>query len=113
MVAPDAADVALSFTWLFDHIHIAFWVGFLGLAWKVSREFTKFISAQHDVLTTAATTKALVTEVHGVVATIKDNHLAHLAQDIKEVSDHNERHIELLTSIDKNIAVIADRSARN
>lgn len=101
------ADPTTALSWFFDHIHIAFWVAALGFIWRLSSVFNKHVVNQETVITQTAETKRMVMEVQGTVGTIKDNHLEHLASDVKEVGTAHARSIELLQSIDKNIAVMA------
>ncbi len=53
---------------------------------------------------------ATAAEVKLAVDTMQTNHLAHISEDIKSLHSSETKTIEVLTSIDKGIAVLVDRA---
>ena len=57
-------------------------------------------------------TAHLVAETKAAVDVIQTNHLVHLNQGIQDVAEASEEHTKILASIDKNIALLVDRTPR-
>ena len=95
--------------WIADHLSLIGWPTLIGFVWKLKGSFDRYNSdmaeAREQAGLAAATTQKLQTSLD----TIQNNHLLHLSQDVKEIHDVYERHTELLTSIDRGIAVLVDR----
>jgi hypothetical protein len=72
-----------------------------GLVWFV-RTYDKGSRALKDVVEDTTETRRMVLETLGGVGEIKSNHLAHIQKEI-------ENQTPLLTSMDKNLTVIATR----
>jgi archaellum component FlaC len=104
-------DPATSLSWFFDHLHLAFWAAALAFVWRSSKSFNKYVETQEAIDARAEATEKMVLEVHGSVNTIRDNHLTHLAQDVKDVHATYEKQLQILQSIDKGISVLVDRSS--
>lgn len=106
------ADSSTLITWLADHANLVGWPVVCSFVWKFKGGFDKYLNAIEEVKTQTAETNKATAEVKQTVDTIQNNHLAHLASDIKDVASQYDKHTELLASIDKGISVLVDRSAR-
>ena len=99
--------------WASEHLQIIGWPMLVGIVWKLKDAIDKYLGNVDEIKADTKATERMALEIHGAVNTIQNNHLAHLAQDIKSVDNHFEKHTEYLASIDKNIALLVDRSSRS
>ena len=58
-------------------------------------------------------TQRLTMEVHGAMATVRDNHLAHMAENINKLSDVQERTVEILQGVNTSLGILVDRTPRS
>lgn len=122
-----------------SHVHIIGWsflctaIGFCTkYAWSVRGAFDKFMSdqaasnkniaetlAKVDEAKTAALDAAFAAkregeqkaaEILAIVNKLDTNHLAHMEKDLAALNSMQEKHLEILTSIDKGIAILCDRA---
>jgi len=96
-----------------DHVHLAFWVAALGIVWRFRHVVDKWANGLETVETKTLAVERMVMETHGITTQIRDNHLAHLIDEVKEQKNALDKHLEVLQSIDKNIAVMAIVAERN
>lgn len=99
--------------WVADHLNLVGWPVLITFVWWFKGASDKYFSGIDEVKANTASTETVSQEIKRTLELVQNNHLAHLAQDIKEVGSFYEKHTELLTSIDKNIALLVDRSQRN
>jgi len=69
-------DLLLVFSFVSEHIHLAGWMSFIALIWKISRFFTKATSAIDKLEAVDKTVTAVAT-----------NHLPHLEEHMKEINE--------------------------
>lgn len=82
-----------------------------GLGWAIR----KWDDGQRDFKELSENTRiavAKVTTVETEVLAIKNNHLAHLQTGITSLSASNDKAVEVLQTISKDIAVLVDRTPR-
>jgi hypothetical protein len=97
--------------WVANHLQLVGWPALIGITWKFKGAFDKYFRSIDEVKAKATTTAQTAEQIKRNLDTVQNNHLAHLAQDIKEVGVQYDKHTELLTSIDRGIAVLVDRSS--
>jgi len=97
--------------WIANHLQLVGWPALLGITWKFKGAFDKYFNSVEEVRSKSATTAQVAEQIKRNLDTVQNNHLAHLAEDIKAVSTQYEKHTELLSSIDRGIAVLVDRSS--
>ena len=103
------SDVATVATWIADHLSVVGWPTLIALVWKFKGFSDRYSSDLSEAKTQAALANASAQKLQVTLETIQNNHLLHLSQDVKEIHDIYDRHTELLTSIDRGIAVLVDR----
>jgi hypothetical protein len=103
---PDATVVAI---WVADHLSVLGWPTFIGFVWKLKGSFDRYNTDMSAAREAAASAASTTQKLQTTLDTIQNNHLLHLSQDVKEIHDIYDRHTELLTSIDRGIAVLVDR----
>ena len=82
-----------------------------GFVWLV-RTFDKGQRELRDIHDGTKLAVTTVAEVKNAVDTMQTNHLAHLQDGIESLAKSNDKAVELLVSVDRNIAILADRSTR-
>jgi hypothetical protein len=105
-----ATDGVTPLMWAIEHINLVGWPALIAITWKLKGAFDDFLSSLRTILAQTAATEKATAEIKSSLSTVQNNHLAHLADDIKEVSTQYDKHTELLTSIDKGIGLLVDRS---
>jgi hypothetical protein len=101
-----ALDVAVKIT------HIVGLPAIIGaIVWLV-RAFDTSTRTNKEISDGVKETQRLAMETHGAVDTMQTNHLAHLSEGIKDLSDTQNKTVEVLSSIDTGIKVLVDRSPR-
>lgn len=111
----EPAPVILSWGFLIDHLHLAFWLAALGIVWRFRRVVDAWADSLGTVKEKTVAVERMSMETHGILTQVRDNHLAHLLEDVKEQRLALDKHLAVLQSIDKNIAVmaaVAERSSR-
>jgi hypothetical protein len=96
-----------------DHVHLAFWVVALGIVWRFRHVVDTWAASLGTVETKTLAVERMVMETYGITTQIRDNHLAHLSEGIKEQKNDLKEHLVVLQSIDKNIAIMAAVAERN
>jgi hypothetical protein len=96
--------------WAIDHLSLVGWPTLLAITWKFKGAFDKYLNGIAEVQKKTASTEQVTGEIKRNLEVVQNNHLAHLAEDIKGVGAQYEKHTELLTSIDRGIAILVDRS---
>jgi hypothetical protein len=91
------------FQFVSEHIHIIGWTGLGVLAWKARGSIDEFITSMKTANQEVSSTHDLTAQVKAGVDTMQTNHLVHLQQTAEESKD-------ILSSIDKNMAILVDRS---
>jgi hypothetical protein len=106
-----------------DFVGIFGWASILaGGSWSI-KEYLAFKRRNKETLEAAVASNTKIAEVKLAVDAMQNNHLVHLQGDVTElkttIGTHfedfvkiNEKQFEVLTSIDKNIAVLKDRGER-
>jgi hypothetical protein len=106
MLAPSTIDV---FVWIADHLSLLGWPALVGIIWKSRGRLDAFVNSWNamDLRTQAtADTTALIKKNVDVMSS---NHLKHIEASLASMDLRHEKETELLTSIDKGIAVLVDR----
>lgn len=93
------------FEWGSNHLHLVGWPMFIGLVWKTRGAIEKFVNKWETIDTRTQATVTTLGEVKAATEAITGNHLKHMEEDMT-------RQTTLLESIDKNIAILVDRSPR-
>lgn len=124
--------------WLNQYIHLITWPALLAVVsaflWRTRGSIDKFFKQVEMDRANIASTVALATAIKATVDTTQNNHLAHVADDLAEQKELQLHTVEvlnshtqiltkmvetssaslaLMTSMDKNIAVLVDRSRPN
>ena len=81
------------------------------IVWLV-KAFDKGASKLNEITNDTSETRRMAVETLGNVNTIQTNHLAHLADDMKKQAEKQDATVTVLTNIDKNIALLVDRTPR-
>jgi archaellum component FlaC len=105
------ADPVTPLSWIVDHFNLIGWPALIGVTWKFKGAFDKYLSSVEEVKTKTSTAVQVAENIKSKLDVVQNNHLAHLADDIQGLSKQYERHTELLSSIDKGISVLVDRSS--
>ena len=79
------------------------------IVWKLKGVIDKYSTDLGEAKAQATLASLASMKLQSTLETIQNNHLLHLSQDVKEIHDIYDRHTELLTSIDRGIAVLVDR----
>jgi len=86
-------------------VRILGWPALLGAFVWVIRKWDRSTAQFNTLSENTAETKRMAMETLGGIATIRDNHLAHLAEEIKGQTP-------ILTNMDKTLAIISDKLNR-
>jgi hypothetical protein len=97
--------------WIANHLQLVGWPTLIAITWKFKGLFDRHFNSLADVKESSESAVQTARQIKQNLDIVQNNHLAHLAQDIKEVSNQYEKHNELLSSIDRGIAVLVDRSS--
>jgi hypothetical protein len=96
------------------------WPLLIGIIVRLVRSYDKGTQQLKDIGDKAAISALNTATALVQIDQIKDNHLSHLAQDLVDQKNKQEKTIEvidnqtkILMSIDKGIAILADRSGRS
>jgi hypothetical protein len=111
----EPASTILTWGYLIDHLHLAFWLAALGIVWRFRHAVDAWADSLGVVREKTVAVERMVMETHGLATQIRTNDLAHLSEDVKEQKTELSKHLEVLQSIDKNIAVlraVAERKKR-
>ena len=100
-------------SYILDHLSIAFWLAALGIVWRFRKAVDTWVSNFGTVQEKTIAVERMVMETHGMTTQIRDNHLTHIAEDLKKQEEKLDKHLEVLQSIDRNIAVMAAIAERN
>ena len=100
-------------SYVLDHLNIAFWFAALGIVWRFRKAVDTWVVNFGTIKEASEETKRMVMETHGMTTQIKDNHLVHLSEDLKEQKQILDEHLKVLQSIDRNIAVMVAIAERN
>jgi len=103
------ADAAIVAAWAADHLNLIGWPVLLTLCWKFKGAFDSYFNNIEEVRLKTREAADIGKKIQQELNTVQTNHLVHLSQDMKEIHDIYDRHTDLLTSIDRGIAVLVDR----
>jgi hypothetical protein len=95
--------------WVADHFHIIGWCGLGVLAWRGRGYIDRFLASVQISDQRLQETFVVAKEVKAGVDTMQTNHLSHMEKDMGVFSTKQDQMNTILTSIDKNIAILADR----
>lgn len=112
MVAPISTTLAV-LDYIANHIQVLGWTGLGIVAWKGRGYIDDFLSSVKLSDQRLLETRAIAVEVKAGVDAIQNNHLTHMEKDMSGLAEKQDTTIELLTSIDKGIAILADRGNRD
>lgn len=90
-------------------VHIFGVPGIIGVIVWLIRTYDKGRADIGKIVRTTSDSQRMTMEVHGMVETIRTNHLAHLAEDMKALAEDYRDGNKILGSIDKGIAVLVER----
>jgi hypothetical protein len=101
-------------------VQIIGWSGVIsGLIWFI-RAYDKGTTELKNINDNCTESRRLTMETLGITTQTRDNHMVHLAQDMHEQKQKQDKTIEviadqtkILMSIDKGIAILADRQSRS
>ena len=106
MLSLSTVDV---FVWIADHLALLGWPALVGIIWKSRGKLDAFTNSWNamDLRTqVTANTTALIKEN---VDTMSSNHLKHIESSLASMDVRHEKETDLLTNIDKGIAILVDR----
>ena len=86
--------------------------GIIGAIIWLVKTFDRGTAKLDKITNDTAETRRISVETLGGVSTIQTNHLAHLADDMKKQAEKQDATVTVLTNIDKNIALLVDRTPR-
>jgi len=95
-----------------DHVHLAFWVAALGIVWRFRHAVDKWADSLTSIENKTVAVEKVVMDIHGTTTQIRDNDLHHLTEKVTDQKAVLDKNLEVLQSIDKNIAVMAERMTR-
>jgi hypothetical protein len=107
----DPVSAAVVVDWIANHLQLVGWPALVGITWKFKGLFDRHFNSLAEVKENAVSAVQTTKQIKQNLEVVQNNHLAHLADDIKQVGIQYEKHTELLTSIDRGIAVLVDRSS--
>jgi hypothetical protein len=93
-------------------VEILGWPTLLATIVWVVRKWDKLTGELRSIDKRTQDNLVTTTVVKAAVETIRDNHLAHVEQGVKDLASSHDKTIEVLGSIDKNIALLVDRFPR-
>lgn len=108
-------EPSTSVSWLsyaLDHVHLAFWAAALGFVWRFRHAVDKWADSLTMVESKTVAVEKMVMEIHGTTAQIRDNDLHHLTEKVEDQKVILDKTLDVLQSIDKNTAVMAERMTR-
>ena len=100
------------FEWVNDHIHLVGWPVLIFVCWQLRGIFERFKREHTEAIKTLMDTQEIARQTKVGVDLIQSNHLAHLKSDMAGLQQETSKTIEILSSIDRNIAVLVDREGR-
>jgi len=86
------------FEWFSQHLHLAGWGTVIAIVWKASRFLTRAESRLKNAETKGEVVYSMTTN--------------HIPTSLNEISTKTDKSIEILQSIDSNIAILVDRGTR-
>jgi hypothetical protein len=105
----EPAQTVISWSFLFDHLHLAFWAAALAFVWRFRHVVDQWGNSLTDVRVSLKEAVRIAMETHGITTQIRTNDLTHLAEDVRKQEQILNKHLEVLQSIDKNTAIVAER----
>jgi len=103
------ADAANVVVWIADHLNLVGWPALITIVWKFKGAFDTYFNNLDEVRLKTREAADISRKIQQDLSNVQTNHLTHLSQDMKEMHDIYDRHTDLLTSIDRGIAVLVDR----
>jgi hypothetical protein len=107
MLATTTAEV---FAYIADHLHVIGWPVLIGFAWKFRGNLDAFLHSWEAMDARAQTTADTTAVIKQSVDKMSTNHLKHIEMSLASMDVRHEKETELLTNIDKGIAILVDRS---
>ena len=98
--------------YVLDHLSLAFWFAALGIVWRFRHAVDKWADSLTTVESKTVAVEKMVMEIHGTTAQIRDNDLHHLTEKVEDQKVILDKTLDVLQSIDKNTAVMAERMTR-
>jgi hypothetical protein len=98
------------FEWIADHLHIFGWPALIGLVWTFRGTLDRFVNSWKAMDARTQTTADTTAIIKQTVDTMSTNHLKHIEMSLASMDLRHEKETDLLTNIDKGIAILVDRS---
>ena len=98
--------------YVLDHLSLAFWFAALGIVWRFRHAVDKWADSLTTVESKTVAVEKMVMEIHGATMQIRDNDLHHLTEKVEDQKVILNKTLDVLQSIDKNTAVMAERMTR-
>ena len=92
-----------------DHIDVIGWPVVVTMAWKLRGAASEFFTKWNSMDNRTVAIESIAVKTAANVNAIQTNHLAHIEESLIKQQAFQEKTLEVLTSIDKGIAVLVDR----
>jgi hypothetical protein len=96
-----------TFDWISKTIPIAGWIGFGIFCYNISRSVSKAVQKWETVEKNTSDTLTIANSLKTDIAIMSGNHLSHIESDMRDLNQKHDKHMEVLQSIDKHMAVVA------
>ena len=107
-----ASVIVQALGWIVDHIGVGVVIAFLGLSWRFRGAIDSFLTHWTQVAKKVESTELVAVQIKADVDTLTNNHLKHIGEAMVFFGDAQKENTRVLTSIDRNIAVLVDRTPR-
>jgi hypothetical protein len=81
------------------------------IVWLV-RAYDSASRSNKEIAKGVQETQRIAMEVQGTMTTVRDNHLAHMAENINKLSDVQEKTVEVLQGVNTSLGILVDRTPR-
>jgi hypothetical protein len=98
--------------WISSHLHVFGWPALIGLVWKFRGSLDTFTNSWNALESTTKVTAETAATIKQNVDVMSSNHLKHIEMSLASMDIRHEKETELLTNIDKGIAILVDRNGR-